>query len=68
MSVLAVSVWCRDAQILPSKSQNFGALDTDKKKFTLYHLASLIFNGFYVKRPGFKQSFVKCPGFVVFVK
>ena len=44
MSVLAVSVWCRDAQILPSKSRNFGALGTDKKKFTLYHLASLIVN------------------------
>ena len=44
MSVLAVSVWCHDAQILPSKSRNFGALDTNKKKFTLYHFVSLIVN------------------------
>ena len=41
MSVLAVSVWCHVAQILPSKSRNFGAFDTGRKKFTLYHFVSL---------------------------
>ena len=36
------SVWCHDAQILPSKSGNFGALDTDIKKNSLFTILPVI--------------------------